>query len=160
MTGRVVGVQVAAEGGVPKLPVESAEVTETGVFGDRQLDLEYHGGPTRAVCLYAQECIDALAAEGHPIARGTTGENVTVAGIEWSSVRTGDLIIIDSVVLEITGPAPPCTTIAASFLDGKFSRISDKTNPGWSRMYARVVVPGRVREGAPVRHEPPEPAVV
>lgn len=160
MTGRVVGVQVAPEGGVPKRPVESAEVTPAGVVGDRQIDLEHHGGPSRAVCVYAQECIDALAAEGHPIARGTTGENVTVAGLEWSTVRTGDRLVIDSVVLEISGPAPPCTTIAASFTDGAFTRISQKTHPGWSRLYARVVVPGRVREGAPVRHEPAEPAVV
>lgn len=154
MQGRVTGVQVAAEGGVPKRSVPQAEVRERGVVGDRQLDQEHHGGPTRAVCLFAQECIDALAAEGHPISRGTTGENVTVAGLDWPGVHAGDRLAIGDVLLEITGPAPPCVTIAASFLDGRFVRISDKVHPGWSRLYARVVTAGLVREGAPVQHLP------
>lgn len=151
---RVVGLQVAAEGGVPKRSVDEVEVTVTGVVGDRQLDLDHHGGPTRAVCLYAQECIDALAAEGHPISRGTTGENLTLAGLDWSRVHPGDRLTIADVVLEITGPAPPCNTIAASFVGGRFARIADKLHPGWSRLYARVLVPGRVRVGAPVQHHP------
>lgn len=148
--GRVVGLQVAAEGGVPKRSVPDIELTVTGVVGDRQNDVEYHGGPSRAVCLFSQERIDALAAEGHPISRGTTGENVTIAGLDWSQLHPGDRLKIGDVVLEISGPAPPCTTIAASFLDGKFTRISEKLHPGWSRLYARVLVPGRVHDGMPV----------
>ena len=151
---RVIGLHVAPAGGVPKRPVDELEVTVTGVVGDRQLDLDHHGGPTRAVCLYAQECIDALAAEGHPISRGTPGENLTIAGLEWPRVHPGDRLQIADVVLEITGPAPPCNTIAASFTEGRFVRISDKVHPGWSRLYARVLVPGRVRVGAPVQHLP------
>jgi MOSC domain-containing protein YiiM len=151
---RVVSVHVAAAGGVPKRSVAAVEVTRTGVVGDLQLDTEHHGGPERAVCLFAQECIDALAAEGHPIAPGTTGENVTVAGLDWSTVQAGDRLTLGDVVLEISGPAPPCTTIAASFLEGRFTRISHKVHPGWSRLYARVLVPGLVRAGAPVQHLP------
>lgn len=150
----VTGVQVAPEGGVPKRSVPAAAIEEHGVAGDRQLDLEHHGGPSRAVCLYSQEHIDALAAEGHPISRGTTGENVTIAGLDWPAIVAGDRLEIGPVLLEITGPAPPCSTIATSFLAGKFVRISEKAHPGWSRLYARVLVPGVVREGAPVRHLP------
>lgn len=149
---RVEQVSVAAEGGVPKRPVVAALLTAHGVAGDRQLDLKHHGGPDRAVCLFASERIAALAAEGHPIAPGTTGENLTIAGLDWDTLQAGDrLLIADGVLLEISGPAPPCTTIAGSFLDGKFGRISAKTHPGWSRLYARVLVEGLVREGAPVR---------
>ena len=152
MTARVIGVHVNPAGGVPKLAVDAAEITEHGVVGDHQRDAEHHGGPTRAVCLYAQEHIDALAAEGHPIAPGTTGENLTVAGLDWPSLAAGARLAIgDRVVLEITGPAPPCTTIADSFVDGLFTRISHKTHPGWSRLYARVLAPGTVDVGAPVR---------
>jgi MOSC domain-containing protein YiiM len=149
---RVVRVNVAAEGGVPKRPVVAALLTADGVAGDRQLDLKHHGGPERAVCLFASERIAALAAEGHPIAPGTTGENLTLAGLDWDDLREGDrLMLADGVLLEISGPAPPCRTIAGSFLDGKFGRISDRSHPGWSRLYARVLVEGLVREGAPVR---------
>ena len=151
-SGRVLQVNVAAAGGVPKLPVVAALLTAHGVAGDRQLDRENHGGPDRAVCLFASERIAALAAEGHPIAPGSTGENLTITGLEWSELQAGDrLLVADGVVLEISGPAPPCRTIASSFLGGKFGRISEKSHPGWSRLYARVLVEGLVREGAPVR---------
>lgn len=149
---RVVRVHVAAAGGVPKLPVVAALLTTHGVAGDRQLDLEHHGGPERAVCLFASERIAALAAEGHPIAPGSTGENLTIAGLDWQALQAGDrLLLADDVLIEVTGPAPPCRTIAGSFVDGKFGRISHKSHPGWSRLYARVLVEGLVREGAPVR---------
>ena len=155
--GRVLQVNVAPEGGVPKLPVTAALVTTLGVAGDRQRDLEYHGGPERAVCLYAQERIDALVAEGHPIRPGSTGENLTIAGLPWEELRSGDRLAVgDTVILQITEPAPPCTKIAASFKGGKFKRIAAKLHPGWSRLYARVLVEGLVREGAPVRRLGPE----
>lgn len=158
---RVVRINVAPGGGVPKRAVGAALVTRTGVGGDRQLDLEHHGGPDRAVCLYALERIDALAAEGHPIAPGTTGENLTIAGLDWDALGVGDRLAVgDAVVLEISGPAPPCRTIAGSFADGRFARISDKQRPGWSRLYARVLVEGLVREGAEVRRLTDGDAVV
>ncbi|MBL9099481.1 MAG: MOSC domain-containing protein [Myxococcales bacterium] len=152
----VVGVHVNPAGGVPKHAVAAAELRRDGVVGDLQRDGEHHGGPERAVCLFAQERIDALVAEGHPIAPGTTGENLTLAGLEWSTLAAGDRLAVgDEVVLEVSGPAPPCTTIAASFLDGGFTRISHKLHPGWSRLYARVLVPGRVHVGAAVRRLDP-----
>lgn len=144
----IVGVNVNPEGGVPKRAVPSARLTCDGVVGDRQLDLKHHGGPERAVSLYSAEHIAALAAEGHPIAPGTAGENLTIAGLEWSALRAGvRLRIGDAALLEITGPAPPCTTIAGSFAGGAFVRISEKVHPGWSRLYARVLREGDARVG-------------
>lgn len=149
--GVVVGVHVNPAGGVPKYAVGLALVTSSGVAGDRQLDLRHHGGPDRAVCLFALERIEALAAEGHPIAPGTTGENLTIAGLDWDRVGVGDRLAVgDDVLLEITGPAPPCNTIAGSFKGGEFKRISAKLHPGWSRLYARVLREGVVRERAAV----------
>jgi MOSC domain-containing protein YiiM len=149
--GVVVGVHVNPEGGVPKHAVGLALVTTEGVAGDRQRDLRHHGGPDRAVCLFALERIAALAAEGHPIAPGTTGENLTIAGLDWDRLGPGDRLAVgDDVVLEITGPAAPCNTIAGSFLGGEFKRISAKLHPGWSRLYARVLREGVVRERAAV----------
>ncbi|MBK9756856.1 MAG: MOSC domain-containing protein [Nannocystis sp.] len=156
-TGRVVQINVAPEGGVPKRPVVAALLTALGVAGDRQLDLKHHGGPDRAVCLFGQECIDALAAEGHPIVPGGAGENLTITGLPWSELQAGDRLAVGEVaVLEISGPAPPCTTIAGSFTGGEFTRISEKLHPGWSRLYARVLTEGLVREGALVRRLPRE----
>ena len=44
-----------SDGGVPKRPVLEARVTKTGVEGDRQRNLNVHGGPDRAVCLFSHE---------------------------------------------------------------------------------------------------------
>lgn len=147
ISGRLVSIQIS-NGGVPKRPVEGpVEVTASGLSGDRQRDLRFHGGPDRAVCLFSQEHIDALRSEGHPIDRGTTGENLTISGLEWGRLVPGARLRVGEVTLEITKPAHPCKNIAGSFADGDFSRLSAKIHPGRGRMYARVLAPGLVRPG-------------
>lgn len=150
-TARVVHINVNAAGGVPKLAVPEALVTTEGVHGDYQRDRAHHGGPQRAVSLYALELIEALQREGHPISPGSTGENLTIKGLDWEKLRPGvQLYVGEELALEITSYAAPCATIRESFNDGNFKRIGQKPNPGWSRLYARVLMEGHVREGDPV----------
>lgn len=142
----------ASPGGVPKLPVRQAAVTPAGLEGDRQRDLRHHGGPERALCLYSLERILALQGEGHPVFPGSTGENVTLAGIPWEEVRPGARLALgDEVVVEVTSYTVPCRNIAGSFRDRRFSRISQKLHPGDSRVYVRVLRTGTLRIGDPVR---------
>jgi MOSC domain-containing protein YiiM len=139
-------------GGVPKLGVREAFVDANGLEGDRQRNLRFHGGPERALCLFPLELILELQAEGHPIFPGSAGENVTVAGLEWSRVEPGARLSLGGEALvEITSYTSPCKTIAASFAGGDFKRISQKVRPGHSRLYARVLRPGRVAVGDAVR---------
>lgn len=153
--GRVEQVNVNPLGGVPKYPVPVAWITADGVAGDKQRDRRFHGGPERAVSLFARERIEALRAEGHPIAPGSTGENLTVSGLDWSALQPGDLLRVGEwVELAITGYAAPCSNIADSFADGAFKRMSQKLHPGWSRLYARVLAEGEVRPGDLVEHLP------
>jgi MOSC domain-containing protein YiiM len=144
--GRLDSINIS-NGGVPKLPTAEAAITAAGVAGDRQLDLRFHGGPLRAVSLFSAERIAAMQAEGHSIAPGTTGENLTVSGLDWSLVLPGACLEIAEVRLEITAYAAPCSNISGSFAGGDIARISQKRNPGWSRVYARVLTPGHVRVG-------------
>ena len=139
--GRLVSIHVS-NGGVPKLEVPSARVTEDGVVGDRQRNLKYHGGPERAVCLYSHERIEALRAEGHPIRPGSIGENLLIAGIDWARMVPGVRARIGEVEIELTSYALPCRNIRASFRAGRISRVSPKSHPGWSRVYARVTSGG------------------
>jgi MOSC domain-containing protein YiiM len=144
---RIHSIQIS-DGGVPKRAVAEAEITAAGLRGDRQRDLRIHGGPMRAVCLYSLEAIERLRAEGHPIAPGTTGENLTIAGLDWGKLVSGARLRIGGgVVLELTKPAQPCRNIAGSFRDGDSSRISTKRFPNDGRWYARVVCEGVVGEG-------------
>ena len=143
-----------SHGGVPKSAIEEARIGADGMEGDRQRNLKYHGGPDRALCLYSAERIESLRAEGHPVAAGTTGENLTIAGLDWPRVAPGARLRIgDDVQIEITSFADPCRTIRGSFIGGRSGRISQKAHPGWSRVYARVDVPGVIRVGDVVRIE-------
>lgn len=144
----------ASGGGVPKLPVEAVNVTRTGMVGDRQRDREHHGRPWQALCLWSAEVIDALAAEGHPIGYGSAGENVTISGIEWSTLRPGAWLRIGEALLETTPYAVPCRKNAPWFLGGDFGRMAHERQPGVSRIYAQVRSGGPVTVGDPVIVEP------
>lgn len=137
-----------SNGGVPKLAVDTADVGPEGLDGDWQRDRKHHGGPSRALCLLGADVIERLAAEGHPISPGTTGENLTLAGVAWAELTPGSRLLFDGgVELKITSHAVPCPTIAGSFVDGDFSRMSAKLHPSDSRLYAQVLRTGRLGSG-------------
>ena len=153
--GSIASINVS-NGGVPKRRVTDAIVFLSGLQGDAQNNLKHHGGPERALCVYSLEVIRALQREGHPIDIGTAGENLTVQGIEWELVVPGSRIGIgEEVKLEVASFTTPCKTIRESFIDGAFGRISHKTHPGWSRVYARVLREGEIRSGDAVEVIPP-----
>jgi len=146
-----------SDGGVPKQPVSSARISAAGVEGDRQASPSVHGGPHRAVSILGIEAIRRVAAEGHPIAPGTTGENLTIEGVDVSTLEPGTRLAIGTeVVLEIAKSASPCRTIRHSFNDLRIGRLSIQAHPTDSRMYARVVREGLVRPGDPIRLSGPE----
>ncbi len=150
MSGHIFQINIS-DGGVPKQPIRTGVVHERGIVGDRQNDTKHHGGPTRALCLYALETILELQREGHPVFPGSIGENITLVGVDFSTLKTGDRLQLGpAVLIEVTQPATPCSTIEESFKDGKFKRISAKLNPGQSRLYARVISGGSISIGDPV----------
>ena len=147
--GSVVQVNVSG-GGVPKTPVPGAAVGRWGVEGDTQADTKHHGRPFQAVCLWSADVIDHLAGQGHPIAPGCAGENVTVAGLDWASMRSGTRMRVGTALVELSYPAVPCQKQTRWFADGDFNRISHDRNPHWARWYGWVRGPGAVRPGDPV----------
>ncbi len=153
--GRLLQVNVS-DGGVPKVPIPAARINRDGVEGDRQRADTVHGGPHRAVSILGIEAIRRVAAEGHPIAPGTTGENLTIEGFDVSTLAIGTRLAIgDEVIVEISKPTNPCRTIRHSFTDRRFGRLSIRAHPTDSRVYARVVREGTVRAGDRIRLTPP-----
>ncbi len=143
------------DGGVPKVAVDQATVAFRGVVGDRQRSRQHHGRLWQAICLYSFEAIERLQAEGHSIAAGSAGENFTLQGLDWHSLRPNTRIHIGSeVVLELTVPALPCTHNAQWFSDRDFNRMHHVAHPGETRWYASVVQDGAVRTGDVVVVEP------
>jgi MOSC domain-containing protein YiiM len=150
-TSRIVQLSVSP-GGVPKRAIAQARVTRHGLEGDAQRDREHHGGPERAVCLFPLEAIHGLAAEGHTVTPGALGENVTTEGLDWATVVPGvHLRLGQRVLLQVSKYTSPCFNLAPLFRGREFSRVSQKRHPGWSRVYARVLVEGRVEAGDPIR---------
>ena len=149
-SGRVFQINIS-KGGVPKLAVPEVQVDFMGLIGDQQRNLEVHGGLERAVTLFSLEQILALQVEGHRIYPGALGENLTLAGLDWSKVVPETRLRLgDGVLVEVTRYTSPCTNIAHVFIDNDFSRVSQKRYPGWSRVYARVLQPGILSVGARV----------
>ena len=149
--GRIVQLSVS-NGGVPKRAVATARITRFGLEGDAHRNREHHGGPERAVCLFAMEAIRELQGEGHPLVPGALGENVTVEGLDWSAVQPGARLQLgDEVLLEVTRYTTPCFNIRPAFRGGDYSLVSQKRHPGRSRVYARVIATGTLRSGDPAR---------
>jgi MOSC domain-containing protein YiiM len=153
--GRVASVNTSP-GGVPKLPVAEAWIGVLGVSGDGHNEPEpAHGGPDKAVSLYAIESISRVAADGHVAFPGAYGENLTLEGIEMGSLAAGDRLRVgERAVIEIVEHAQPCQTIGHWFEQRHIARISGKTHPEDARWYARVLAEGPVRPGDAVRSEP------
>jgi len=147
-SGSVARINVS-NGGVPKLAVQRADVGFRGVIGDRQGSRQHHGRPWQALCLWSHEVISGFARDGHPIAPGCAGENLTVSSLDWSAVRPGMLLRIGTALAETSSWAIPCRHNAQWFTDGDFNRMSHERGP-IARVYATVLEPGVVHTGDPV----------
>ena len=136
--GRLLGI-FASNGGVPKLPVESAQIDINGIVGDACNNKKHHGGPMKAICVLENELLVKLQSEGHPIHPGTTGENILVEGY---NLKFGKVFDVGEVRLEVVSDATPCWKIADSFTEGDYSRMSNEKYPGDTRWYCKVLNTG------------------
>jgi MOSC domain-containing protein YiiM len=143
--GRVTRLHVS-QGGLPKTPVDRIEVTWRGATGDRQATRVHHGRPWQALCLWSNEVIDAFRADGHPIAPGLAGENITLSGLAWRDVRAGVRLQVGAVLCEVSAYALPCFQNKAWFKEGDFEVMHHERGPV-SRVYATVLEPGIISVG-------------
>ncbi len=153
-TGLLLSVNTSP-GGVPKRPIGAGRMGWRGVEGDRHRQPEpMHGTVAQAACLLAFEAIERIRADGHQAFPGAYGENLTIAGLEWSGLRHGDRLRIGArgALLELTDYATPCDTQAQWFVEGRTGRISHRKHPEDARWYARVVEEGEVAPGDRVHH--------
>lgn len=142
-----------SDGGLPKTAVPEVDVDWRGVVGDRQASRTHHGRPWQALCLWSTEVIGQFRADGHPIAPGLAGENITVTGLPWAEVRPGVRLRVGEVLCCISSYAIPCKQNTGWFIDGDFMVMHHDRGPV-SRVYATVVEPGRIRVGDAAVLEP------
>ncbi|MCY1158846.1 MAG: hypothetical protein MOP51_1870 [Citricoccus sp.] len=135
----------AAAKGVVDGPVP---VSATGLAGDEQGDTRHHGGSEKALLAYAQENYGAWRAEGIHIPEGGFFENLTVTGWPEAAVHAGDVFRVGEVLVQVSQPRRPCTTLSARWAMRELPRFVQQT--GRSGYYLRVLEPGRVRAGDPM----------
>jgi MOSC domain-containing protein YiiM len=149
-TGSIQALEVGGreiQTGIFKQSVTGAlELTRLGFATDVQVNRKYHGGPDKAVCVYASEHYDfwnkALERE---LPAGSFGENFTLSGLLEDEVHIGDVFKVGSAQVQISQPRQPCGTLAARFgLPNFVKQVVDSGMTGW---YFRVLEPGMVRAG-------------
>jgi MOSC domain-containing protein YiiM len=133
-----------------------------GLAGDRVFDVKHHGGADQAVYAYAREDLDHWAAElGRALPGGVFGENLTTEGVDVTRARIGERWRVGpDVVLEVSAPRIPCGTFQGWLRrDGWIRQFTQAVLPG---AYLRVLAPGMIQAGDPVRIEfrPPHQVTV
>jgi MOSC domain-containing protein YiiM len=154
MRGMVIQVNTSP-GGLPKLPVVSAEVGALGLSGDDQRNKQYHGGPEQAILIVAAEAVDQLISEGFGLFYGALGENFTTRGLHPAAWRVGQRFQVGSAVIQLTKRRAPCANLnpyGAGIQRRIFDHLAKAHNPaspvwGMGGFYASVAQPGSVRPG-------------
>ena len=136
---------------IDKRPVDGrVRVDRLGVAGDQQIDRN-HGGPDRAVYVYADE--DAVwwsERLGREIPPGLFGENLRTTGLDVTGALVGEQWQVgDDVVLEVRRIRTPCENLALRMgIEGFHLEFLRSGRVG---AMCRVLSEGEVRAGDPVR---------
>ncbi|HKU27611.1 MAG TPA: MOSC domain-containing protein [Candidatus Sulfotelmatobacter sp.] len=117
----------------PRLIVYKGSTISTGIFkqpvsgpiplrqlnfdGDRQADLNVHGGPYKAVYGYPSEHYAFWREQfpGMDLPWGMFGENLSTEGLFESDLHIGDRLQLGSAILLVRQPRIPCFKLAAKF---------------------------------------------
>jgi MOSC domain-containing protein YiiM len=138
--------------GINKAPVGSAVLDRLGLVGDAVCNTKHHGGEDQAILLEGSLTLDWWSQQlDRELPPGTFGENLVIEGLDNQDVAVGDRLHVGNVVLEASCPRSPCNTFATKMGDRGFVKTYFRGNrPG---IYCRVIVPGTLSTGDPVRHE-------
>ncbi len=140
--------------GIYKMPIEGpVQILRLGLSDDFIGDGKNHGGPDQAIFIYGEADYDWWQQRlAMPLAPGSFGENLTIDGMQTAEFNVGDRIHIGSVVLEVTAPRTPCSTLARRMGDPMFvKKYRRAERPG---LYCRVIEEGKVQAGDGVSVEP------
>jgi cyclic pyranopterin phosphate synthase len=133
-------VNISEKKGTQKHPVEEIECIENhGIKGDA-----HAGAWHRQVSLLGGEAIDGMRAKAgnFEIKPGDFAENIVTRGIDWKKARTGDQIIIDHVVLEVTQIGKECHSGCA------IANIVGECIMPKQGIFTRVIKGGKIHAGS------------
>ena len=140
--------------GLPKMPTNNAIITKKGIVGDfnHYRNFKKNNDLNMALMILSTDIIQDLNQEGWPIKPGDLGENLTFSNIDYSIISPMQKYKIGDIEIEISFKCDPCMTLRHLSYVGK-----DKIHRfiktlihrrGW---YAKVLKPGQIRKGDPVK---------
>lgn len=134
--------------GIWKLPVDgSIFIGEDGVTSDVVADEIHHGGLHKAVYLYGLENYSGWKNKYQNLDWhfGMFGENITISGLNESTIKIGDRYRIGDAVIRVTQPRQPCYKLGIRFEDPEVVNLFRLgSDPG---VYVAVEKPGWVTKG-------------
>lgn len=137
--------------GIYKSPVEGPVMLRALNFdGDRQADLNAHGGVYKALYAYPSEHYPFWRNElpGMELTWGIFGENLTTEGLLETDARIGDQYRIGRAVIKVSQPRIPCYKLGIRL--GRDDMPNRFLASGRSGIYFSVVEEGIVRAGDPI----------
>jgi MOSC domain-containing protein YiiM len=124
-------------------------VSQTGLAGDEQADLEAHGGPDKAVYGYAAGHYPAWARQFPALADkfvpGSMGENLCIRGMDETGLCVGDVHAMGTSLLQLCQPRRPCFKLGLSFAEEELPQAMLRN--GFSGWYYRVLRTGHLAPG-------------
>ena len=142
---------------IGKRPIAAAlAVGPRGLAEDEQADLSVHGGLSKALYAYPSEHFAfwqtvraqaGAAGWAEPIAPGTMGENLTLAGLLENQVWIGDVLRFPNCSLAVSEPRFPCFKFNAAM---GFKQAAAMMNANaWCGFYLAVRDPGSLQAADP-----------
>lgn len=134
--------------GIFKSPVDGPRMLyRLNLDGDRQADLEVHGGTNKALYAYASEHYAYWRQQLPEVdfSWGHFGENVTTEGLWEQDALIGDVYRMGQAVVKVTQPRMPCYKLGIRF--GREDMVKRFLAGGRSGIYFSVVEQGLVNRG-------------
>tara|TARA_Y100001970_G_scaffold266754_1_gene355810 strand:- start:248 stop:826 length:579 start_codon:yes stop_codon:yes gene_type:complete len=126
---------------------KEVEVGQLGIEGDRQADLQVHGGYDKAVYAYSHSHYShwSKIMKKSYEEFGLVGENLTIDNFDESDVFIGDEYKIGTTLLQISQPRIPCYKIGIKMNSREFPKLFSQS--GLLGSYMRVIEVGKMKIG-------------
>lgn len=128
---------------IGKSSVQAVELKKSGFVGDDVQNHKFHGGPDRAVCLYAFEHYSYWEEIFQKkLILPAFGENITATGMVEEQVCIGDIFKIGETIVQVTQGRVPCATISKYNQENQFlKKVVETTLTGY---FFRVLEEGTI----------------
>lgn len=134
--------------GIFKKPVNGTiQISQSGLKGDKQVDLINHGGEHKAVYGFSANHYKFWRNKlNNPkLSYGQFGENLTISNLDEASLCIGDQLQIGDCILEIAQPRVPCFKLGIALNLNAMPKLF--VQHGATGIYFRVLQAGVISVG-------------